>query len=336
LADQPDSVLEVVSLNPLPALILELPSERIVDASPAAVEMFSPQDGELIGRNFESFTTDAPSDALEVLIAGRLEGYETTRHFRVSERSTIQAQVWVRAIGEEIPPRHVLVVIVEDGGPPGGVRAPLPEDFNALIGTTDVNLRIERVHSDAEALVGNVPEGLIGQTLFGIVHPDDLARLMWALAQATSTGKGVALHVHVNNATEQARLCQMLLLPMDPPPSSAFALFSFEDSNGSPDSDVEPSLGETRGSDLLDISRDLASLTEAQVPGILELSSRELEVVTRLLAGKRVPAIAEALFVSQSTVRNHLSSVFRKLNVQSQQELIDLLVFRRDNAPDDK
>ena len=56
-------------------------------------------------------------------------------------------------------------------------------------------------------------------------------------------------------------------------------------------------------------------------------------MVTRLLAGKRVPAIAEALFVSQSTVRNHLSSVFRKLNVQSQQELIDLLVLRKDAAP---
>ena len=75
--------------------------------------------------------------------------------------------------------------------------------------------------------------------------------------------------------TKQARLCQMLLLPMDPPPSSAFAFFSVEDSDGSPDSDVEPSLGEARGSDVFDISRDLANLTEAHVPGIFELSSRE-------------------------------------------------------------
>jgi DNA-binding NarL/FixJ family response regulator len=61
------------------------------------------------------------------------------------------------------------------------------------------------------------------------------------------------------------------------------------------------------------------------VPGLAELSPRELDVLTRLLAGRRVPAIARVLFISQSTVRNHLSSVFRKLGVESQQELIDLL-----------
>ncbi len=176
--------------------------------------------------------------------------------------------------------------------------------------------------------MGNVPAELIGQTLFGIVHPDDLAGLMWALAQSTSTGKGVALHVHVNDATEQPQLCQMLLLPVDPPPSFAFALFLVEHPESSPDWEVEPSLGEAYGIDVLDVSRGLVDLTEAQVPGIFELSSREFDVVTRLMAGYRVPAIAKILFISQSTVRNHLSSVYRKLGVESQQELIDLLAFR--------
>jgi len=55
------------------------------------------------------------------------------------------------------------------------------------------------------------------------------------------------------------------------------------------------------------------------------LSSRELEIVTRLLAGDRVSSIAKLLFLSEGTVRNHLSSVFGKLGVRSQQELIDLL-----------
>jgi DNA-binding CsgD family transcriptional regulator len=43
------------------------------------------------------------------------------------------------------------------------------------------------------------------------------------------------------------------------------------------------------------------------------------------LVGVRVPAHAQRLFVSQSTVRNQLSSVFRKIGVGSQQELIALL-----------
>lgn len=60
-------------------------------------------------------------------------------------------------------------------------------------------------------------------------------------------------------------------------------------------------------------------------PGLSGLTNRELEIVARLLAGDRVPVIAERLFLSQSTVRNHLSSAFAKLGVESQQETIDLL-----------
>jgi PAS domain S-box-containing protein len=60
-------------------------------------------------------------------------------------------------------------------------------------------------------------------------------------------------------------------------------------------------------------------------PGLERLSRREIEVVRLLLLGDRVPVIAKQLFISQSTVRNHLSSVFRKLRVTSQQELIVLL-----------
>jgi DNA-binding CsgD family transcriptional regulator len=35
--------------------------------------------------------------------------------------------------------------------------------------------------------------------------------------------------------------------------------------------------------------------------------------------------IAKRMYLSQSTVRNHLTSVYRKLGVRSQQELLTLL-----------
>jgi DNA-binding CsgD family transcriptional regulator len=65
-------------------------------------------------------------------------------------------------------------------------------------------------------------------------------------------------------------------------------------------------------------------------PGVAELSPRQWEVLTRLLRGDRVPRIAEELFLSQSTVRNHLADIFKKMGVHSQEELLDL--FR--TAPD--
>lgn len=333
----PDGLLELVSHNPLPALILEVPSEKIVAASQGALNLFSPQGEELVGRNFESFTTDGPSSAaLELLISGRLHGYERVRHLRLSDGSSVPLRAWARTIGEEVPARHVFVVFSTVGVPAQGDGFTVPRGFNTLIGTTDATLRIDRLHNDVEPTVGIEPEELIGQTLFGIIRPEDVAGLMWALAQSTSTGKGVALHLHVNNPTGQAHLCQMLLLPIDPVPSFAFALISVEHSEGTTDRDAETPLREAHQFDVLVVSRGLVGLAKEEVPSLSELSAREVDVVTRLLAGHRVPAIARALFVSQSTVRSHLSLAFEKLGVESQQELIDLLLPRIDTTSNDK
>jgi DNA-binding CsgD family transcriptional regulator len=56
---------------------------------------------------------------------------------------------------------------------------------------------------------------------------------------------------------------------------------------------------------------------------LARLSEREHVVVRRVLAGYRVSTIAAELYLSQSTVRNHLSSAFRKLGVHSQAELLE-------------
>ncbi|MCU1460092.1 MAG: Response regulator containing a CheY-like receiver domain and an DNA-binding domain [Acidimicrobiales bacterium] len=56
-----------------------------------------------------------------------------------------------------------------------------------------------------------------------------------------------------------------------------------------------------------------------------ELSPRQAEILDRLAAGERVPAIAKSLFLSTSTVRNHLSAIFRMYGVHSQHELLTLI-----------
>jgi DNA-binding CsgD family transcriptional regulator len=55
------------------------------------------------------------------------------------------------------------------------------------------------------------------------------------------------------------------------------------------------------------------------------LTAKEWEILVRLMDGHRVPSIAADLFISQSTVRHHLSSIFAKVGVHSQDELIRLL-----------
>jgi DNA-binding NarL/FixJ family response regulator len=60
-------------------------------------------------------------------------------------------------------------------------------------------------------------------------------------------------------------------------------------------------------------------------PQLASLTTRQWEVLNRLLHGQRVPAIAKSLFLSQNTVRNILSSIFRQFGVHSQSELLELL-----------
>jgi DNA-binding NarL/FixJ family response regulator len=64
-------------------------------------------------------------------------------------------------------------------------------------------------------------------------------------------------------------------------------------------------------------------------PALRDLSRRQLEILHRLLRGERVPTIARDLFLSRSTVRNHLSAIYRRLGVHSQAELLARLLPRR-------
>ena len=58
---------------------------------------------------------------------------------------------------------------------------------------------------------------------------------------------------------------------------------------------------------------------------ISSLSSREKDVLSRLVTGQRVSTIAGSLYISPNTVRNHLKSIFRKIGVHSQAELLEHL-----------
>jgi DNA-binding NarL/FixJ family response regulator len=67
----------------------------------------------------------------------------------------------------------------------------------------------------------------------------------------------------------------------------------------------------------------LPVLTEQ--PRLGRLTSREWAVLARLTDGQRIPAIAADLLVSQGTIRDHLASIYAKLGVRRQADLIRLV-----------
>jgi PAS domain S-box-containing protein len=80
-------------------------------------------------------------------------------------------------------------------------------------------------------------------------------------------------------------------------------------------------------------SKPLAEALDAQHQQRIEiferLTRREAEIVESIANGLAVASVARSLRISPNTVRNHLKSVFRKLGVRSQAELLSRLIRAR-------
>lgn len=70
--------------------------------------------------------------------------------------------------------------------------------------------------------------------------------------------------------------------------------------------------------------QDLRYLAE-QAPAAARLTPREREVLVCALKGRKRAEAAEELFVSESTVKKHLRSIYDKLGVKNRVELLRLL-----------
>jgi DNA-binding CsgD family transcriptional regulator/PAS domain-containing protein len=317
-------ILELVSHSHAPMMVLQVPSLVITAASQSAHKLLNPRGQPLIGRNLMDFLEGDPSGAMPLLAAGRLTGYETIRALKLTGQ---RRRVWVRAVPDTGPTRVAIAVLSREDTTE---RAFVPwKDDDAgspVIGSIDAQLMIDRVSGEVYESFGYFVEEIIGRSFLSLIVPEDIAEVLLALSRTSKHEEGVTLRVGIVGAVLVPVRCQLVLLPLRPAPSCAFALLR-EDSHGSADgraiADLITRL--SRG-----IRGGMTSQTISSAPirsdvDLRQLSGRELEIVTRLMSGDRVPAIARQLFLSEGTVRNHLSSVFGKLGVGTQQELIERL-----------
>jgi DNA-binding CsgD family transcriptional regulator len=333
---------DVLDASPLPALVLEIPSECIVASSLRAAQLLDPTGGKVIGHTLEDFTGDAPPAGIDLFAGGRLNGFETMRVLRRRRGADLSVRMWIRNFNHQPSSRYVLVVVVAAGARLGADEPTgWPEDSPAVMGTTNSSLLIERMSSDAESLFGRSASDLLGTSVLGLVAEQDMAACLSGLAEASASHRGVTLNLVIRNPAgpvPDSLQCEVLLLPLEPAPSCAFVFLptTIGVSGIAVSDDLSAILGRlSRGAQIAELARGVfRGISERDVPGLINLTTRELEIVTSLLEGDRPPGIAHNLVLSQSTVRNHLASVFAKVGVNSQQELIDL--FRAAHAADDR
>jgi DNA-binding CsgD family transcriptional regulator len=317
-------ILDIVGRSNAPVMVLQIPSQVITAASPGAHRLLDDIAQPLVGCTLSDFTEGHPSGAMLLLAAGRITGYETVQVLKLTGQ---RRRLWIRALPDMGPTRiGIAVLLKEDANgrpfvPVGGEDASPP-----VIGSTDARLIVDRVSSEVYESLGYRAQEIVGSSLLALIVPEDVAEVLSALAQTSQDKEGVTLRVGVVGADMLPVPCQLVLLPLTPAPSCAFALLT-------EDADSGPADGRTVADLITRLGQGIrGAMTQAVAMAPLrpdvdlgQLSSRELDIVSLLLAGDRVAAIAKQLFLSEGTIRNRLSSVFGKLGVGTQQELIELL-----------
>jgi DNA-binding CsgD family transcriptional regulator len=303
-----------------------------VAASATASVLLDPSGGPVVGQPLELFTADQSVAGPDLFAGGRLNGFEAFRVLKRTGSPNLRVRMWIRSFADQPSSRYVLVVIVADDVR----RAARPSERQALaavVGTADVSLMIERISSDADSLFGWSVADLLGRSLISLVAEHDVPNCLAALAEASASQNGVTLYLDVqaNRLRDGEALqvgCEVLLLPLHPSPSCAFVFLPTPValSRHYISADLPAILGRLgRGVEVAQLVRGAtAGIAERDLPGLSRLTTRELEVLTRLLDGDRAPAIAAELFLTQGTVRNHLASIFAKVGVSSQQQLLSL------------
>jgi len=342
----PDTVRALVASSGVPLAAVDLTSGRFLAVNPALADALGATVAELTGSSSLDWLAphdrDAARAGFQALADGYLTGYQAVRRLAHPQDPDQLFSVWVSTAdvdGVRVGLASAIPAARHDNEfravPP---VSNVPEPGNVVLGTVDGNWRLDRISQDVTPLLGLTPEQSAGQPVLGIIHPSDVPAFLAAVEHARRGQRAVRLSLRLNTRSGdwiEVTVVLATIAPDEPPPL-AFALLrndvatDLHPLDSSRETQLEAHMmriaDELHAAGLISRLPQLPALTDE--PQLGKLTSREWAVLTRLLDGQRVSAIAADLYVSQSTVRNHLSSIYAKLGVHSQVDLIRLV--RRD------
>lgn len=315
-------------------LVWELPDGMVALANDAASRLFATPLPELLGaKNIDLLGPRGAVEGAFAAFSSRAVEFLGAER-QISTRGSLPVRVWGRVIEMDGALAAVAVYIPigelsrlgRDPGTPWRDLAPV------AIGTADLGWRIDALSSDLRDIIGMDASECIGATLLDLVHPDDAAHLLERGGTNHSLPRS---HCHVRFRLRDGGWTDVCVLvaPLSEGNSArvAFALLGLPHlpSGTSVNRVAELELrlrhigAEVRAAGVLGELEAMPA--NSDLPQLSELTSRQWEILSRLVRGQRVPTIARELFISQSTVRNHLATVYARFDVHSQAELLEVL-----------
>jgi DNA-binding CsgD family transcriptional regulator/PAS domain-containing protein len=271
------------------------------------------------------------------LASGVIESCQGRGRLRRPDGEELDVLAWVRPFDGARPCRRAVLAVA----PAEGTR-PLAEPWFARVdpkrvafGALDHEWKISEISPDAAELLDWDVDDARGSLMQGAVHPDDSSLFLLTLARSGADRRAVATRLRVRRRDGQWTPVRCVLSPLCDHSPARFGfglwLLSNEDEFKMADqraTRLEEHLwrigAEVHASGVGGLPASSGSLWSHPVFG--GLSERQSQVLGRLILGERVPAIARSLFLSESTVRNHLSAIYRKTGVHSQSELLARLI----------
>jgi len=316
-------------------LVWDLPDGTVALANDAASALFDTSLPDLLGaKNVDLLgPRDAVEGAFNALSSRAVDVLRGERRIPTG-RGFVPVQVWSRVV--EMDGALAAVALYIPMGELGRLgrdpSAPWRDLAPVAIGTADFDWRIDALSSDLRDIIGIEASDYIGTTLLDLVHPDDAALLLDRLDRSHVVPRS---HCHVRFRRTDGRWADVCVLvaPLteDSPDRVAFALLGVPHVPATATADRVAELElrlrhigtEVRAAGVLDELDSMPATSDH--PQLSELTSRQWEILSRLIRGERVPTIARELFISQSTVRNHLAGIYARFDVHSQAELLEAL-----------
>ncbi len=330
-----DEIVTSLEGLPVPAILTELRTRTLVAVNELAAQTFGAPVRDLIGDDVLPHIDPADRDAARVAYAAladkAIDGYQVRRRIVKPDGEVLTVSISGRRIDgpNQIYGLWILLPGLEHTDAVD-LTTRMPDIVLAI---TDHDWRIEYMSTDAE-LLGVKGSELRGFPLMGLIHPSSITDFLAALTRTSVDHVAVTVltRMRVGQDGWEERYCLINRMCEHDPPRLGIVISAV------------PAKGTLSGSEVVAQARHCAEDVHARnhldalpslkaLPMGNELSARQTEIVARLIWGERVPEIAKSMYLSPSTVRNHLVAIYRKVGVHSQAELLAALL-RASSAPD--